>query len=107
MSTRTKKTVTTSLPPEELVALDRVRKRDNLTRAEALRKAIRRYVSQDSERKIPVEDALPDEIEAIEEGQAQIARGEYVLLDDLKHEMGRPPKCLNLNRISCTLWSQN
>jgi metal-responsive CopG/Arc/MetJ family transcriptional regulator len=92
MSTRTKKAVTTSLPPEELVALDRVRKRDNLTRAEALREAIRRYVSQVSERKIPVEDALPDEIEAIEEGQAQIARGEYVLLDGLKHEMGRPPK---------------
>jgi predicted DNA-binding protein len=92
MSTRTNKTVTTSLPPEELVALDRVRKRDNLTRAEALRKAIRRYVSQGSDRKIPVEDALPDEMEAIEEGQAQIARGEYVLLDDLKREMGRPPK---------------
>jgi metal-responsive CopG/Arc/MetJ family transcriptional regulator len=92
MSTRTNKTVTTSLPPEELVALDRVRKRDNLTRAEALREAIRRYVSQGSDRRIPAEDALPDEIEAIEEGQAQIARGEYVLLDDLKREMGRPPK---------------
>jgi metal-responsive CopG/Arc/MetJ family transcriptional regulator len=92
MSTRRKKTVTVSLPQEELVALDRARKRDNLTRAQALREAIRRYVWQDSDRKIPVEDALPDEIEAIEEGQAQIARGEYVLLDDLKHEMGRPPK---------------
>ena len=87
MSTRTKKTFAISLLPEEVVALDRVRKRDNLTRAEALREAIRRYVSQDSDRQIPVEDALPDEIEAIEEGQAQIARGEYVLLDDLKHEM--------------------
>ena len=92
MSTRTKKTVAVSLPQEELVALDRVRKRDNLTRAQALREAIRRYVWQDSDRKIPVEDALPDEIEAIEEGQAQIARGEYILLDDLKHEMGRTPK---------------
>jgi hypothetical protein len=92
MSTRTKKTVATSLSSEEVIALDRVRKRHNLTRAQALREAIRRYVSQDSERQIPVEDALPDEIEAIEEGQAQIARGEYVLLDDLKHEMGRPPK---------------
>jgi metal-responsive CopG/Arc/MetJ family transcriptional regulator len=92
MSTRTKKTVTVSLPQEELVALDRACKRDNLTRAQALREAIRRYVWQDFDQKIPVEDALPDEIEAIEEGQAQIARGEYVLLDDLKHEMGRPPK---------------
>ena len=92
MSASTKKTVTISLPQEELVALDRAHKRDNRTRAQALREAIRRYVRQDSDRKIPVEDALPDEIEAIEEGQAQIARGEYVLLDDLKHEMDRPPK---------------
>ena len=92
MSTRTRKTVATSLSPEEVVAFDRVRMRNNLTRAQALREAIRRYVSQDSDRQIPVEDATPDEIEAIEEGQAQIARGEYVLLDDLKHEMGRPPK---------------
>jgi metal-responsive CopG/Arc/MetJ family transcriptional regulator len=92
MTTRTKKTVTVALPQEELVALDRLRRRDNLTRAQALREAIRRYVSQDSNREIPVEDALPDEIEAIEKGQAEIARGEYVLLDDLKHEMGRPPK---------------
>jgi metal-responsive CopG/Arc/MetJ family transcriptional regulator len=79
MSASTKKTVTISLPQEELVALDRVRKRDNLTRAQALREAIRRYVWQISDQKVPVEDALPDEIEAIEEGQAQIARGEYVL----------------------------
>jgi len=90
MSTRTMTSVSVSLPQEELVALDRAR--DNLTRAQALREAIRRYVWRDSDRRIPVEDALPDEREAIEEGQAQIARGEYVLLDDLKHEMGRPPK---------------
>ena len=92
MSTRTSTILNISLRQDELAALDRVRKRDNLTRAQALREAIRRYVSQGSDRKIPVEDALPDEIEAIEEGQAQIARGEYVLLDDLKHEMGGPPK---------------
>jgi hypothetical protein len=92
MSTRAKKTVSVALPQEELVALDRLRRRDNLSRAQALREAIRRYVSQDSNRGIPLEDALRDEIEAVEKGQAEIARGEYVLLDDLKHEMGRPPK---------------
>jgi hypothetical protein len=91
MSTRTKKTVTTSAARGARSARPGPR-RDNLTGAEALREAIRRYVSEDSDRKTPVEDALPDEIEAIEEGQAQIARGEYVLLDDLKHEIGRPPK---------------
>ena len=73
MSIRTKKTVAVSLAQEELVALDRVRKRDNLTRAQALREAIRRYIWQDSDRKIPVEDALPDEPEAIEEGLASAA----------------------------------
>jgi metal-responsive CopG/Arc/MetJ family transcriptional regulator len=92
MSTRTTKSVNVSLPQEELAALDRIRKRDNLTRSQALREAIRRYVSQSPDREIPIEDALPDEIEAIEEGQAEIARGEYVLLDDLKHELDRPPK---------------
>jgi hypothetical protein len=40
MSPRTKKTVTISLPQEELVALDRVCRRDNLTRARALREVI-------------------------------------------------------------------
>jgi predicted DNA-binding protein len=92
MNTSVKKTVTISLPQKELAALDRLCRRDKLTRAQLLREAIRRYLSQAPDRKIAVEDALPDEIEAIEEGQAEIARGEYVLLDDLKHEMGRPPK---------------
>jgi predicted transcriptional regulator len=91
MNGRTKKTITISLAQEELVAVDRICERDKLTRPKLLREAIRFYLSQNG-RKISVEDALPDEIEAIEEGQAEIARGEYVLLDDLKHEMGRPPK---------------
>jgi predicted transcriptional regulator len=92
MNSRTKKTITISLAQEELVALDRVCERDKLTRPQLLREAIRFYLLRNAGRKISVEDALPDEIEAIEKGQAEIARGEYVLLDDLKHEMGRPPK---------------
>jgi predicted transcriptional regulator len=92
MSGRTKKTITITLAQEELTALDRVCERDQLTRSQLLREATRLYLSQNVGRKISVEDALPDEIEAIEEGQAEIARGEYVLLDDLKNEMGRPPK---------------
>jgi predicted transcriptional regulator len=92
MSTRATRSVNVSLPQEEFAALDRIRKRDNLTRSQALREAIRRYVSQSSDREIPIEDALPDEMVASEEGQAEIARGKYVLFDDLKHELGRPPK---------------
>ena len=44
MATRTKKTVTTSLPQEELAALDRVREQQNLTRSQALREAVRWYI---------------------------------------------------------------
>jgi hypothetical protein len=38
----------------------------------------------------PAEDALPDEIEAIRRGKEQIARGEYVRLEDLQRELGLP-----------------
>jgi hypothetical protein len=59
MSTRTKKTMTISLLQEEVVALDRVCERDNLSRVQLLGEAIRRYLSQTSDRKIPTEDAFP------------------------------------------------
>jgi len=86
-----KKTISTSLLEDEIEALDQVRERQKLSRAEALREAVRWYIS--AMRSLPpAEDPLLDEIEAIDHGQQQIARGEYTLLQDLKHEMGRPPK---------------
>lgn len=33
---------------------------------------------------IPEDDATPDEIEAIEQGRAEYARGEFVRLEDLR-----------------------
>jgi metal-responsive CopG/Arc/MetJ family transcriptional regulator len=85
------KKVITSLPEEDLTALDKVRERQNLTRSEAVRQAIRWYIGVMT-RLPPAEDALPDEIKAIEQGQQQIARGEYTLLEDLKHDMASPAK---------------
>lgn len=85
------KKVITSLSEADLAALDRVRERQNLTRSEAVREAVRWYVGVMT-RLPPAEDALPDEIKAIEEGQQQIARGEYILLEDLKHDMAGPAK---------------
>lgn len=91
MNSDTKKTVSTSLMQEEIEALDRVRERQHLSRAEAIREAVRWYIS--AMRSLPAaEQPLADEIDAIEQGQKQIARGEYTLLEDLKHEMGRPLK---------------
>ena len=91
MSSLTRKTISTSLFEDEIEALDKVRERQRMSRAEALREAVRWYVGA-MQALPPAEDPLPDEIEAIESGQQQIARGDFTLLDDLKHEMNRPLK---------------
>jgi metal-responsive CopG/Arc/MetJ family transcriptional regulator len=89
MSTRTTKTVTISLPPELVAELDRVREREHRTRSEILREALHRYITVvERDRMIPVEDALPEEIEAMHRADEEYARGECVRLDDLQHELG-------------------
>ena len=40
----------------------------------------------------PGEGEAPEEAEAIGRGKDQIARGEYVRLEDLQHELGLPTK---------------
>jgi metal-responsive CopG/Arc/MetJ family transcriptional regulator len=88
MTTSTK-TIATTLPAEELAEFDRVRERRSLSRSQALREAIRWYIG--AMRSLPpAEDPLPDEIEAIRRGKAQIARGEYVRLEDVQRELGLP-----------------
>jgi metal-responsive CopG/Arc/MetJ family transcriptional regulator len=85
MTTGTKKTIATTLPAEELAEFDRVRERRSL----ALREAIRWYIG--AMRSLPpAQDPLPVEIEAIRRGKEQIARGEYVRLEDLQRELGLP-----------------
>jgi metal-responsive CopG/Arc/MetJ family transcriptional regulator len=56
-------TVTTSLPREEIKELDRVCRNQGLTRAEAVRDAIRRYLSSPY---LPAffEDLMADEIDS-------------------------------------------
>ena len=91
MTPRTKKTITTMLPPEELAEFDRVRERQSLSRSQALREAIRWYIG--AMRSLPpAENPSPDEIEAIRRGKEQIGRGEYVRLEDLQRELGLPTK---------------
>lgn len=85
------KKIITLLPEADLAALDSVREQQNLTRSEADREAIRWYIGVMA-RLPPAEDALPDEIKAIEQGQQQISRGEYILLEDLKQDMAGPAK---------------
>jgi metal-responsive CopG/Arc/MetJ family transcriptional regulator len=93
MNQRTTKTVTISLPPTMVDELDRVRRHEHRTRSELLREALRHYMAAKvSRRAIPVEDALPDEIEAMREAEQDYARGETVRLEDLQNELGLPTR---------------
>ena len=89
MSARNMKTITISLPPQLVAELDRVRERERRTRSEILRDSLRRYITvAERGRMIPVEDALPEEIEAMHRADEDYARGECVRLEDLQHELG-------------------
>jgi predicted transcriptional regulator len=93
MSTQNTKTVTISLPPQLLADLDRLREREHRTRSEILQEALRRYITAaERDRVIPVEDALPEEIEAMRRADEEYARGECVRLEDFRHELGVKPR---------------
>ena len=93
MAHRTAKTVIVSLPPVMLDELDRIRRQERRTRSELLREALRRYMADAGQgRVIPVEDALPDEIEAIRQGKKDLARGETISLEALQNELGLPTR---------------
>jgi metal-responsive CopG/Arc/MetJ family transcriptional regulator len=83
------KTVAITLQEPLINELDRIRKRQHLTRSELLREALRRYITV-AERSdtIPVENALPKEIEAMRRANEEHARGECIRLEDLQRELG-------------------
>jgi metal-responsive CopG/Arc/MetJ family transcriptional regulator len=81
-STKTKR-VTISLPAEMLDAADKQAALELRDRSELMREALRHYLTR-----IPEDDATPEEIEAIKRGRAEIARGDYVTLDQLIHDLG-------------------
>ena len=86
MATTVKKArrVTVSLPAEMIEAADQAGAREGRSRSEVVREALRWYLRV---QELPWDEATPEEIEAIEEGRAQIARGEYVTHEDIKHEL--------------------
>jgi metal-responsive CopG/Arc/MetJ family transcriptional regulator len=93
MSIRGTKTLTISLPSQLVAELDRVREREHRSRSEILCDAVRRYITvAERDRMIPVEDALPEEIEAMRRADEDYARGECVRLEDLQRELGVKPR---------------
>ena len=88
MTTRTKKTIATSLPREELAELDRIREQQNLSRSQALRQAVRWYLGA-MRRLPPPEEPLPDEVEALREADAEFAGGGGRPLRDVLNDLDR------------------
>ena len=86
-----KKTIATTLPVEELADLDQVRRRQNLSRSQAQREAVRRYVGA-MRHLPPAEEPLPEEIEALREAEEEFARGGGRPLRDVLRDLDRRPK---------------
>ena len=83
---RTHQTMTVSLPPAMIREVERVRKSEHRTRSELVREALRMYFNPQLAARIarlPVYTPTAAERRAIENGRAEIARGEYVTIDDL------------------------
>ena len=89
MATHARKIVATALSADELAELDRVCEREDVSRAEAMRTAIRWYIGATG-RLPPADAATPEEIEAIERGEAEFARGECRSLVDVQRNLGLP-----------------
>lgn len=86
------KMISVSIPEEMLPEIDTAARKEHRSRSELIREALRRYLSSESGRMIPVDDAQPDEAAAVERGRQEIKRGEFVRLEDLQHELGLPTR---------------
>jgi metal-responsive CopG/Arc/MetJ family transcriptional regulator len=82
------KIISISIPEEMLPVIDSAARKEYRSRSELIREVLRRYLSGNRGGVIPVDDAQADEIEAIRAGRQELARGEFVRLEDLQHDSG-------------------
>lgn len=82
------KMISVSVPEDMLPEIDGAARREHRSRSELIREAVRRYLTGDPGRILPVDEAQPEEIEAIGRGRAEFSRGEFIRLDDLQRELG-------------------
>jgi predicted transcriptional regulator len=84
---RTTRVISLSLTPELARTVERVADLEGRTKSELFREALRTYLAS---RRIREDVATPAEARAIRRGRAAHARGDYVTLDQLLHDMGSP-----------------
>lgn len=91
MAASRKRTISASLPESELAELDRIREEYKMSRSQALRDALRRYLA--AMRSLPApEEPLPDELDALREAEAEFARGGGRGLRAVLHDLERRTK---------------
>lgn len=76
-------TVSISLPAEMVRQVDELRRHEHRTRSELIREALRAYFA----RQFPVVKATAEELRALRRGRAEMARGQYLTLDELFHAL--------------------
>ena len=89
---RTHQTMTVSLPPQMMRKVEQVRKTEQRTRSELVREALRLYFNPALAARIarlPVYTPTAAERRAIAKGRAEIARGEYLTVDELFQGLDR------------------
>jgi predicted transcriptional regulator len=89
---RTHQTMTISLPPDLVKKVDQVRKAQYRGRSELVREALRLYFDPELAARLarlPVYTPTAAERRAIAKGRAEIARGEYVTIDELFRSLDR------------------
>jgi CopG family transcriptional regulator / antitoxin EndoAI len=77
--------LTISLPRAMAERVEALRKAENRTRSELVREALRTYFAIAA--RFPEEEATPAELRALARGRRAVARGEYVTLDQLLHDL--------------------
>jgi predicted transcriptional regulator len=80
---RTRQTVTISLPPEMIQALEEVRKAEHRTRSELVREALRTYFVKTRPYALTAAELLE-----IGKGRAAIKRGDYYSVDEFRDVLG-------------------
>lgn len=76
---KTRQTMTISLPPAMLEAVQAASKAEHRTHSELVREALRGYLNG----RYPVVSATKAELAAIAKGRAEIARGDFVTMEGL------------------------
>jgi CopG family transcriptional regulator/antitoxin EndoAI len=83
---RSTQTFTVSVPPAMAAEIDRVRRKENRTRSELVREALRTYIAD----RYPTAQPSGADLARIRKGRAEIRRGDFVTLDQLRDVLDAP-----------------